>query len=112
AESYSRVMAAYKLPKELPDREKAIQEGLIRATEIPSRTANCAAEALRVLEALRGMIHPNVASDLQVGLQMLRTCLKGAITNMRTNLTGVKDPEIRIRYEDMITGWEQALRGQ
>jgi len=112
AESYSRVMAAYKLPKESLDREKAIQEGLIRATEIPSRTANCAAEALRVLEALRAITHPNVASDLQVGLQMLRTCLKGAITNMRTNLAGVKDPEIRIRYEDMITGWEQALRGQ
>ncbi len=111
ADAYGRVMAAYKLPKNAPQREKAIQDGLIRATEIPSRTANCAAEALRVLEQLRSIIHANVATDLQVGLQMLRSCLQGAIANMRTNLTHVKDPDIRLRYEDQITGWEQTLRG-
>jgi formiminotetrahydrofolate cyclodeaminase len=111
ADAYGRVMAAYKLPKDSADREKAVQDGLVRATEIPSRTANCAAEALRVLESMRSIIHPNVASDLHVGLQMLRTCLKGAIANMRANLGSVKDPETRIRYEDMITLWEQALRG-
>jgi glutamate formiminotransferase len=111
ADAYGRVMAAYKLPKDSADREKAVQDGLVRATEIPSRTANCAAEALRVLESMRSLIHPNVASDLHVGLQMLRTCLKGAIANMRANLGSVKDPETRIRYEDMITLWEQALRG-
>jgi formiminotetrahydrofolate cyclodeaminase len=111
AEAYGRVMTAYKLPKDSPERDKAIQDGLIRATDIPSRTANCAAEALRVLEQLRSIIHPNVASDLQVGMQMLRSCLRGAIANMRTNLTHVKDPDLRVRYEDMITGWEQSLRG-
>ena len=91
--------------------EKAVQDGLIRATEIPSRTANCAAEALRVLEELRSIIHINVASDLQVGMQMLRSSLRGAIANMRTNLTEVKDPDVRLRYEDMIVSWEQVLRG-
>jgi glutamate formiminotransferase/formiminotetrahydrofolate cyclodeaminase len=111
AEAYGRVMAAYKLPKNSPEREHAMQDGLIRATEIPSRTANCAAEALRVLEQLRPIIHANVTSDLQVGLQMLRSCLRGAIANMRTNLTAVKDPDVRLRYEDMIAGWEQSLRG-
>jgi glutamate formiminotransferase len=109
--AYSQVMAAYKLPKNSPERDQAIQAGLIRATEIPSRTANCAAEALRVLEQLRSIIHINVATDLQVGMQMLRTCVRGAIANMRTNLTSVKDPQVRLRYEDMITGWEQGLRG-
>src|SRR5262249_27702721 len=93
------------------EREHAVQAGLIRATEIPSRTANCAAEALRVLEGLRSIIHINVATDLQVGMQMLRTCLRGAIANMRTNLVAIKDPETRLRYEDMITGWEESLRG-
>jgi formiminotetrahydrofolate cyclodeaminase len=109
--AYSQVMAAYKLPKNSVEREQAIQAGLIRATDIPSRTANCAAEALRVLEQLRSIIHVNVATDLQVGMQMLRSCLRGAIANMRTNLVTVKDPAIRLRYEDMITGWEQSLRG-
>ena len=111
SDAYGRVMAAYKLPKDSPDREKTIQDAMIRATEIPSRTANCAAEALRVLEELRSIIHPNVASDLNVGLQMLRSALRGAIVNMRTNLTDLKDAEARIRYEDMIADWEQTLRG-
>jgi len=111
SDAYGQVMAAYKIPKGSPERGQAVQDGLIRATEIPARTANCAAEALGVLEPLRPIIHPNVASDLHVGLQMLRSCLRGAIVNMRTNLVSVKDPETRIRYEDMITGWEQVLRG-
>lgn len=110
-DAYKLVMAAYKLPKESSERAKAVQDGLIRATDIPSRTANCAAEALRVLEELRPIIHVNVASDLQVGMQMLRSCLRGAIVNMRTNLGMVNDPAVRMRFEDMITGWEQALRG-
>jgi glutamate formiminotransferase/formiminotetrahydrofolate cyclodeaminase len=111
SEAFGRVMAAYKLPKGSAERDKAIQDGLIRATEIPSRTANCAAEALRVLEELRPIIHIHVATDLQVGMQMLRSALRGAIANMRTNLNEVKDPEVRLRYEDMIVGWEQVLRG-
>jgi len=111
SEAFGLVLAAYKLPKGSPEREKAVQDGLIRATEIPSRVANCAAEALKVIEDLRAIIHINVATDLQVGMQMLRSSLRGAIANMRTNLAEVKDPEARLRYEDMIAGWEQALRG-
>jgi glutamate formiminotransferase len=111
SEAYGLVLGAYKLPKESPEREKAVQDGLIRATEIPSRVAHCAAEALKVIEDLRAIIYINVATDLQVGMQMLRSSLRGAIANMRTNLAEVKDPEARLRYEDMIAGWEQALRG-
>jgi formiminotetrahydrofolate cyclodeaminase len=111
SEAFNRVMAAYRIPKDSPEREKAVQDALVRATEIPSRTANCAAEALRVLEDLRSIIHPNVASDLQVGLQMLRSSLRGAIANMRINLAEVKDADVRIQYEDMIVSWEQVLRG-
>src|SRR5439155_1848431 len=66
AQAFDGVMTAYKMSKESPNRDGAIQEALIRATEIPSRTANCAAETLRVLEAWRSIIHPNVTSDMQV----------------------------------------------
>ncbi len=111
SEAYGLVMAAYKLPKDSPQREKAIQDGLRRATEIPSRTASCAADALQICEELRSIINVNVASDFQVGTQMLRTALRGAVANIRTNLGGIKDSEVRMRYEDMILTWEQMLRG-
>ena len=67
--------------------------------------------AKKVLEQLRSIIYINVASDLQVGLQMLRSAIRGGIANMRINLTDVKDPDLRLRYEDQIVGWEQTLRG-
>src|SRR2546428_6643584 len=109
SEAYERGMAAYKLPKDSPDRERAIQDGLMHATEIPCRTGSSAAEALRICEDLRSIIHVNVASDFQVGVQMLQTSVRGAVANMRTNLTGIKDPAARIRYEDMILSFEQML---
>jgi len=109
SEAYERVMAAYKLPKDSPDRERAIQDGLMHATEIPCRTGSSAAEALRICEDLRSIIHVNAASDFQVGVQMLQTSVRGAVANMRTNLTGIKDPAARIRYEDMILSFEQML---
>ena len=107
SEAYQRVMAAYKLPKDSPDRERAIQDGLIHATEIPSRTGSSAAGALRICEDLRSIIHTNVASDFQVGIQMLQTSVRGAVANMRTNLAGIKDPAARKHYEDMILSWER-----
>ena len=110
SEAYERVMAAYKLAKDSPERERAIQEGLIHATEIPSRTAKSAAEALRICEEVRSIIHSNVASDLQVGIQMLQSSVRGAVANMRTNLTGIKDAGMRNRYENMILSWEQILK--
>jgi glutamate formiminotransferase / formiminotetrahydrofolate cyclodeaminase len=103
AAAYTRVMAAYRIPKDSPDREPAIQEALVHATEVPARTANSAAEALSLLEGVRSAIHPNVASDLEVGFEMLRSAVKGGIANMRINIKDLKDPEVRTRYETMIS---------
>src|SRR5262249_38443290 len=67
--AYAQVMAAYKLAKDTLEREETIQNALIGATEVPSRTATSAAEALQICEDIRPIIHPNVASDLEVGIQ-------------------------------------------
>src|SRR5438093_5634308 len=86
AAAYRKVMEAYKLPKESPARDAAIQEALIHATDVPGRTAGTAVEALIVLRDLENIIHPNVGSDFQVGLQMLRSAIQGGIANMRINI--------------------------
>ena len=109
--AYARVMKAYKLPKDSPEREKAIQDALGEATVVPSRTAECAAGALRVCEDIRPIIHTNVTSDLTVGMQMLRSSVQGAIANIRVNLPGIKAPEVRGQYEDTARRWEQMLKG-
>lgn len=106
AEAYAKVMAAYKLVKDSPERETAIQEALIHATDIPAHTAKSAAQALGVLSELQPIIHPNVASDYEVGIHMLRSALRGGIANMRINLKDIKDSEVCTRYEKMILEWE------
>ena len=105
AAAYRKVMEAYKLPKELPTRDAAIQDALIHATEVPSRTAGLAVEAFVVLHDLQGNIHPNVASDFQVGLQMLRSAIQGGMANMRINIKDIKDDRIRNRYEELAAGY-------
>lgn len=104
--AYGKVMAAFKIPKESAGRDGAIQEALIHATDVPARTASIAAEAFRLLEGLRPVIHSNVSSDLEVGCQMLRSALKGGIANMRINIKDIKDAEVRTRYEEMIRDLE------
>src|SRR5262249_43693742 len=66
-----------------------------------------AADALRICEDLRSIIHANVASDFQVGIQMLQTSVRGAVANMRTNLAGIKDPAARKHYEEVILSLER-----
>jgi glutamate formiminotransferase/formiminotetrahydrofolate cyclodeaminase len=109
AAAYGRVTEAYRIPKDSPGREEAIQNALIHATEVPGRTATHAAEALRVLENLQPVIHPNVASDLTVGFQMLRSAVEGGIANMRINLRDIKDHGERTRFEDMIREMEGGM---
>jgi formiminotetrahydrofolate cyclodeaminase len=105
AGAYRKVMEAYKRPKESPMRDAAIQEALIDATEVPSRTAALTIEALVILRDLQNHIHPNVTSDFQVALQMLRSAIQGGIANMRINIKEIKDEDIRKRYEGLAANY-------
>ena len=96
AAAYRKVMDAYKLPKESPARDAAIEAALIHATDVPSRTAGTAVQALTILKDLQSIIHPNVASDFQVGLQMLRSAIHGGIANMRINIKEINDKDAAV----------------
>jgi glutamate formiminotransferase len=109
SEAYNQVIAAHRLPKESASRDGAIQNAWEQATETPAQTARYAAEALKTLEEIQSLIHPNVASDLEVGAEMLRTAMRGAISNMRANLDQIKDAARRRQYADLMATWEQTL---
>ena len=69
SEAYDRVFSAFKLPKETPD------EQVIRTNAIQSATKEAAIVPMRVAEAMMAA----------------RTCVLGALLNVRINLTSIQD---------------------
>lgn len=107
AESYDRVMAAFRLPKESEAerlaRENAIQEALKGAAVIPFRTAEKTCEVMELLDELAEIGNPNALSDTATGAQMALAALRGACYNVEINLRSITDPEFIKEYREKIS---------
>lgn len=102
-EAYNKVSAAFKLPKTNDDekkaRSKAIQEATVYATEVPYNTMELAKEVLELAKSLNGKSNPNTASDLGVAESCAKTAIKGGHLNVLINTSGIKDAEIKEKFE-------------
>jgi glutamate formiminotransferase/formiminotetrahydrofolate cyclodeaminase len=105
AESYNAVAAAYRLPKDSPERPGAIQAALQFATQVPLETAERATRVEAALAILEEIASPSMASDLAVGRMMAEAAIGGALANVETNLGSITDKEfvatIRNRMDEM-----------
>lgn len=86
AEAYEGVLRAYRLPKADSSRPDRISAGLQAATEVPLETASLACEAASLLRSLIPRTKPSVASDLKVGLFMVKAAIQGGLENVSANL--------------------------
>ena len=97
--AYEAVVAARRRPKETPEqklsREKAIEDATVLATTVPMQTAFFAHEALKLGPEIAEKGNPNAASDAWVAGLLLWAAALGALANVRINLGGLKDPELR-----------------
>jgi len=91
AESYNHVMAAHKLAKTSADGDGVIDEALKGATQVPFEIAQRAREVGQILDSLRPITSPNMASDLTVGEALSGAAAKGALANVDINLASIKD---------------------
>lgn len=98
-DAYNKVGAAFKLPKNTDEekaaRSRAIQDATVLATRVPLRTMEISLDALKVAESLIGKSNPNCSSDIGVGALNLRSALMGAWLNVKINLPGIKDEDLR-----------------
>ena len=88
SEAYDRVFSAFKLPKETPD------EQVIRTNAIQSATKEAAIVPMRVAEEIIYVAHKgnqNAVTDACVAMMAARTCVLGALLNVRINLTSIQD---------------------
>lgn len=93
--AFSKVMDAFRLPKDTP-KEKAARAAAIEsasqyATRIPLRVMETAYACVPLLEAMVQIGNPNSYSDAAVGALCIKTAVRGAWLNVLTNARDLKD---------------------
>ena len=95
SEAYDRVFAAFKLPKEteeqIAERARAMEDATKEAAIVPMQVAE---EIASVMETVIYVAHKgnrNAVTDACVAMMTARTCVLGALLNVRINLASIKD---------------------
>ena len=83
-------MKAYKAAREAADGNRLINAALQTATSIPLSVGARAAAILRMVEGLKPITNPNMASDLITADALARAALTGALANVDINLGSMK----------------------
>jgi glutamate formiminotransferase/formiminotetrahydrofolate cyclodeaminase len=91
AESFNEVMAAFKKAKDHPAAQAEIEAATKKATLVPMVVAERAKETRQIIESLRPITNPKMASDLTVGIAMANAAITGALANVEINLGDLKD---------------------
>src|SRR3954471_12714144 len=92
AQSYNDVVKAYKAAKESGDGSVAISTALKNATSIPLSGPEKSKQVVSLIEALKPITNPKMASDLTVGAALAKAAITGALANVEINLESLEDP--------------------
>jgi glutamate formiminotransferase/formiminotetrahydrofolate cyclodeaminase len=95
AEAYSQVMGAYKLPGESPAdaavKKEAMTNALLGAAEVPLETARACVRVLELAAAVAARGNTNAVSDAGVAALLAEAACKGAVYNVRINVSALED---------------------
>jgi formiminotetrahydrofolate cyclodeaminase len=92
AESFNKVMKAYKQAKGSADADGSIDSALRLATGVPLTVAQKAGEVARIAETLRSITNPSMKSDLSTAIALAGAAIEGALANVEVNLESMNDP--------------------
>jgi glutamate formiminotransferase/formiminotetrahydrofolate cyclodeaminase len=104
--AFNKVMEAFALPKDSAE-EKAARTAAIQlankyAAEIPLRVMETASKSYQLLAEMAEKGNPASISDVGVGLLALRACIDGAALNVRINLAGLKDENLKTSLQEKV----------
>jgi glutamate formiminotransferase len=91
AASFNEVMAASKKAKDNPGAQGEVDAAVKKATNVPLTVAERAREVRSILESLRPITNPKMASDITVGVALSNAAIEGALANVEINLGDLKD---------------------
>src|SRR5687768_5490858 len=95
AAAYTAVMNAYKLSGDTPDaataKKAAVDQALLGAAEVPLETARACVKVLDLAVAVAERGNTNAVSDAGVAALMADAACRGAVYNVRINVTSLDD---------------------
>ena len=92
AAAYTRVSAAYRLPKDSPGRARAVDEALVGAARTPLAMARGAGRLVALAREIGEIGNKNARSDATVAAALARAALAGAVENVRVNVAALSEP--------------------
>jgi formiminotetrahydrofolate cyclodeaminase len=99
ARAFDQVMAAFRMPKDTPERQvarsEAIQQAYKAAVEPPMRVCTRSLRVLELAVQVAAQGNPSAASDAGVGALLAATALEGGGLNVQINLGSIKDEAFR-----------------
>jgi glutamate formiminotransferase / formiminotetrahydrofolate cyclodeaminase len=103
AAAYNELMAAYKRPKDDPERAQTISVALQRATEIPLQIVEFSCEVARFLQPLQASTKLPVRSDLTVGLTLAIAAGHAGLFTVKTNVNSQQNHILIDGFRDRIS---------
>ena len=91
--AYEAVMKAFKKAKTDPSAQGEVEGALKQATNVPLGVAQNAQATIAVLESLRPITNPKMASDLTTGIALARAAKEGGLANVEINLADMEDTQ-------------------
>jgi formiminotetrahydrofolate cyclodeaminase len=113
SDAYTSVINAYRRPRstdaEQAARRAAIDDAMRAATEAPMATMRACERVMREAETITASGAASAASDVAVGIELLKTAATGAALNVDTNLALLKDADYVGRVGQERRDLEQAI---
>lgn len=110
SQAYSKVMQAYRLPKdtqaEVETRLEAIEDATLGAIEVPLRVAHLAVQTLELAETVVRLGNINARSDGGTAAALAKAALSGAGLNVRTNTSTLRDQDRARQFQDELSKLE------
>lgn len=94
AAAYGAVSAAYRVPKENPDRARVVDQALLGAARTPLAMARGAVRVIALAREIGAIGNKNASSDAGVAEALGRAALAGALANVRINIASLSDPAL------------------
>ena len=102
AAAFPELSAAYKIPKDNPERDKIYEQAAMNACKAPVEMIKCCAEAIDLLEIIAEKGNKMLITDAGGGTLLCKAAMENAALNVFINTSSIKNCEEARKIETQI----------